>query len=50
MSCQIRAVEHRKCAAGLTVAHPGLQDRILLNYARIENAHKVRKEAFYFLL
>jgi len=23
--------------------HPDLQDRILLNYTRIENAHKVRK-------
>jgi len=32
MSCRIRAVEHRKCAAGLAGAHPGLQDRILLNY------------------
>ena len=42
MSCRIRAVEHR-CAAGLADAHPGLQDRILLNYTRIENARKVRK-------
>ena len=31
MSRQIQAVEHR-CAAGLAGAHPGLQDRILLNY------------------
>ena len=31
MSRRIRAVEHR-CAAGLPGAHPGLQDRILLNY------------------
>ena len=31
MSCRIRAVEHRKCAAGLAGTHPGLQDRILLN-------------------
>jgi len=37
MFCQIRAVEHRKCTAG---AHPGLRDRILLNYTRIENAQK----------
>jgi len=37
MSCRIRAVEHRKCAAGLPGAHPGLQDRILLNYTRTEN-------------
>ena len=43
MSCQRRAVEHRKCAAGLSDAHPDLQDRILLNYTRIENVHKVRK-------
>jgi len=25
-----------------------LQDRILLNYTRIENAHKVRKKTFDF--
>jgi len=31
MSHRIRAVEHRRCAAGLASAHPGLQDRILLN-------------------
>jgi len=43
MSCRIRVVEHEKCAAGLAGAHPGLQDRILLNYTRIENAHEVRK-------
>jgi len=36
--------------AGLSDAHPGLQDRILLNYTRIENAHKVRKKTFEFLL
>ena len=50
MSYRIRAVEHRRCAAGLADAHPGLQDRILLNYTRIENAHKVRKNTFAFLL
>ena len=49
MSCQIRADEHRKCA-GLAGAHPGLQDRILLNYTRIGNAHKVCKKTFNFLL
>jgi len=43
MSCRIRAVEHRKRAAGLAGPHPGLQDRILLNYTRSENAHEVRK-------
>ena len=50
MSCQIRAFKLRKCAAGLAGAHPGLQDRILLNYTRIENAHKVRRKIFNFLL
>jgi len=50
MSRRIRAVEHRKCEAGLSNAHPGLQDRILLSYTRIENAHKVRKKTFNFLL
>ena len=48
-SCWIRAVEHRKCAAGLAGALPGLQDRILLNYTRIENAHKVRKKTIFLL-
>jgi len=46
----IRAVEHRKCAAELSGAHPGLQDRILLSYTRIENPHKTRTKAFVFLL
>ena len=50
MSCRIRAVEHGKCAAGLSDAHPGLQDRILLNYTRIENAHKVRKKTRFFVM
>jgi len=49
MSCRKQAVEHR-CAAGLAGAHPGLQNRILLNYTRVENAHKVRKNAFVILL
>jgi len=48
MSRRIRAVEHRKCAVGLAGVHPhpSLQNRILLNYTRIENAHKVRKKTF----
>ena len=50
MSCRIRAVEHRKCATGLTGAHLGLQDRILLNYTRTENAHKVRNKTFVFFV
>jgi len=47
-SRQIRAVEHWRCAAGLAGVHPGLRDRILLNYTRTENAHKVRKKTFVF--
>ena len=31
MSRRIRAVEHRKCATGLSGARHGLQNRILLN-------------------
>ena len=50
MSRRIRVVAHRKCAAGLSDAHPGLQDRNLLNYTRIENVHKVRKKTFDLLL
>jgi len=50
ISHRIRAVGHRKCAAGQAGAHPGLQDRILLNYTRIEKSHKVRKKTFNFLL
>ena len=46
MSRRIRAVEHGTCATGLSDAHHCLQDRILLNYTRIENAHKVRKISF----
>jgi len=48
MSRRIRAVERRKCAAGLSDAQAALQDRILVNYTRIENAHKVRKKTFDF--
>ena len=36
--------------AGPAGARPGLQDRILQNYTRIENAHEVRKKTFNFLL
>jgi len=39
-----------ECAAGLAGAHPGLQDRILLSYTRIENAHKIQKKTCIFLL
>ena len=45
-SRQIRAVEHWRYAVGLAGADPGLQDRILINYTRIENAHKVHKKTF----
>jgi len=50
MSRRIRAVEHRKSVAGPAGAHPGLQDRILLNYTRIENGHEIRKKTFKILL
>jgi len=36
--------------AGPAGAHAGLQNRILQNYTRIENAHEVRKKTFNFLL
>jgi len=51
MSCRMRAVENRKCVAGPSGAHPGLQDRILQNYTRMENAHEVRKKTvnFYYV-
>jgi len=49
VSCRIRAVEHRKCAAGLAGAHPGLQgahpglqDRILLNYCPQELRMRIK--------
>jgi len=38
------------CPAGSACTHSGSQDRILLNYTRNENAHKVRKKTFVFLL
>jgi len=50
MSRRIEAVEHRKCGTGLSDAHPGLQNRNLLNYTRIDNTHEVRKKTFNFLL
>jgi len=50
MSCRIRAAEHKKCVDGLAGTHPGLQDGILQNYTRIENAHEVRKKTLNFLL
>ena len=50
MSCRIRAVEHRLSGNGLAGAHPGLKNRILLNYTRIENAHKVCKKTFDFVV
>jgi len=50
MSYRMRAVEHRKCVAEPAGAHPGLQDRILLYYTRIEDAHEVRKKTFNFSL
>jgi len=50
MSSRMGAVEHRTCAAGLSDAHPSLQNRILLNNTRIENEYKVHKKTWDFLL
>ena len=50
MSCRVRAVEHRVRAGGPAGSHPGLKNRILLNYTRIENARKVRKKTFDFVV
>ena len=41
---------HWRCAAGLAGADPGLRDRILLNYTRIENVYKVRKKTLVFVM
>jgi len=40
--------QHKTRATGLTGAHSGLQDQILLNLTKIENAFKVRKKTFDF--
>jgi len=50
MSRWIRAVEYGTCVTGLSDAHHCSQDQILLNYTRIENAHKVPKKTFDILL
>ena len=42
MSYRLRAVEHKKCAAGLAG-----ESWILLNYTRIESAHKVQTQENY---
>jgi len=47
MPCRIRAVEHRKCVAEPAGSHPGLQDRILRNYTRIEDAKYERKLSIF---
>jgi len=44
MSPRIRAVECGNCATGTAGARLDLEYRILLNYTRIENAHKVQKK------
>ena len=49
MSRRIRAVERRKCAAGLAGAHLGLQDIILLNYTRIAS-HALCRTLFVWRL
>ena len=50
MSCRIRAVEHRLSGDGLAGAQPGLKNRILQNYTRIENAHKSTRKLSILLL
>ena len=51
MSCRIRAVAYIESVRLDWLAHTiGLKDRILLNYTRIENAHKIRKKTFKLLL
>ena len=46
MSCQIQVVEHGRCAARLVGAHPGLQDRFLLNeiadFTHLNNCAKIK--------
>jgi len=50
MFCRIRAVEHRKCAAGLLCTPRFARSNLAeLLYTRMENAHKVRKKPFKFL-
>ena len=50
MSRRMCAVEHSVSADGLAGAHPGLKNRILINYTRIENAHKAHKKTFDFVV
>jgi len=47
MPSRIRAVEHRKCVAEPAGSHSGLQDRILQNYTRIEDAKYARKLSIF---
>jgi len=49
MSCRIRAVERRKCAARLSDAHPGLQDRILLNARELRMRIKYARKLNFLL-
>jgi len=51
MSCQIRATGHRKCAAGLADAQPGLQSRTLLNYTefRMRIKHTSKRSIFCYV-
>jgi len=46
----ISEAQWRGWAAGQAGAHSGMENRILLNYTTIENAHKVHKKTFDFLL
>jgi len=48
MSCRIRAVEHRKCTAGLAGVHPGLQDRILVTTQEVKMRIKYARKLSIF--
>jgi len=48
MTCRIRAVEYRKCAAELAGSHPGLQDRIMLISTRLRMRMKYARKLSIF--
>ena len=49
MYCGIRAVEQKKCAAGLFNARPGLHDRILLTTKELRMRMKYAKKLSFFV-
>jgi len=48
MSYRMRAAEYKKCVTALAGAHPGLQDRILLNYT-VQKSSTVKLNYFHLL-